>query len=95
MDNVCDMYGNQLLKYINDKNIRDIQLSKKEYSTMTANSKQSAEFSSFKRTTNPEEIKVYQKRERDPNILSGKDMVYAFYQMMGMDIEYDEIFKLD
>ena len=86
-----------LCMVINYQNIfiKDIQLSKKGYSTMTNNSKGSAEFSSFKRITDPEEIRLSRKREKDPNILSGKDLVYAFYQMMGIEIDYDEIFKMD
>lgn len=46
-----------------------------------------------KRVTDPEEIRLACERQADPNILSGKDKVYAFYQMMGMDIDYDEIFS--
>ena len=40
----------------------------------------------------PEAIKVARERERDPNILSGKDRVYALYQILGMEIDYDDIF---
>lgn len=39
-----------------------------------------------------EEIRLARKRQEDPNILSGKDKVYAWYKMMGMEIDYDEIF---
>ena len=53
---------------------------------------QVAEYNSIKRITDPEFFRLARERERDPNILSGRDMVYAFYQMMGMTIEYDEIF---
>ncbi|MBQ9160432.1 MAG: hypothetical protein IJ122_03800 [Methanobrevibacter sp.] len=42
--------------------------------------------------TDPEEIRLAREREADPNILSGKDRIYAFYQMMGMEVNYDEIF---
>ncbi|WP_407432445.1 hypothetical protein [Methanobrevibacter sp.] len=30
-------------------------------------------------------------RENNPNILSGKDVIYAFYRMMGMEIDYEDI----
>ena len=42
---------------------------------------------------NPESIKLARERERNPAILSGKDRIYAFYKLVGMDIEYDEIFS--
>ncbi|MBP3791225.1 MAG: hypothetical protein ILA26_04265 [Methanobrevibacter sp.] len=45
-----------------------------------------------KKLPSPEEIELARKRQEDPNILSGKDKVYAWYKIMGMEIEYDEIF---
>lgn len=51
-----------------------------------------AEYGGRKRITDPEAIRLARERERDPNILSGKDRVYVLYQMMGMEIGYDEIF---
>lgn len=84
-------YGNQLSKFINDKNINDIQLIRKEYAIMDNSS--IAHFHCRKHITDPEAIRLAREREDDPNILSGKDRVYAFYQMMGMEIDYDEIFE--
>ena len=84
-------YGNELLKYINNKNIKDIQLTKKEYATMD-NNLNAAEYACRRRPTH-EEIELARKRVADPNILTGKDALFAFYKMMGMDIEYDEIFS--
>ena len=40
-----------------------------------------------------EEFKKADERNADPNILTGKDAVYALYQLMGMEISYDDIFK--
>ncbi len=93
----CDeLYGNQLLKYINNKNINDIQLSRKEYSTMTTLSKSNqAEYNCRKRITDPMELKKIDDRINNPYILTGKDRAYAFYQLMGVDVEYDEIFEKD
>ena len=94
INNHCEKsYGNQLLKYINDKNIKDIQLTKREYSTMTnqPNNLQ-AEYNCLKKIYDPEEFKKSDARNANPNIVSGKDAVYALYQLMGMEIEYDEIF---
>ena len=83
-------YGRELLKYINDKNIDDIQLTKREYTTMD-NKLNTAEYACRRRPTH-EEIELARKRVEDPNILTGKDALYAFYKTMGMDVEYDEIF---
>ena len=44
-----------------------------------------------KRITDPEEIKKIRDGAKDPNRLHGKDAVYALYQMMGMEIDYDTI----
>ena len=76
---------------INNKNIKDIQLTKKEYVTMD-NNLNAAEYACRRRPTH-EEIELARKRVADPNILTGKDALFAFYKMMGMDIEYDEIFS--
>ena len=50
-----------------------------------------AEYACRRRPTH-EEIELARKRVEDPNILTGKDALYAFYKTMGMDVEYDEIF---
>ena len=84
-------YGNQLLKFINDKNITNIQLSKKEYVPMDVDLK-TASYHCRRCVNDPEEIRLAREREADPNILSGKDKVFALYQLMGMEIDYDEIF---
>ena len=83
-------YGNELLKYINDKNIEDIQLTKKECIAMDTNLN-TAEYACRRRPTH-EEIELARRRVADPNILTGKDALYAFYKMRGMNVEYDEIF---
>ena len=93
INKMCDIrYGNELSKYINDKNIRDIQLTKREYVTMDSNS-QIAQYDCRKWVTDPEEIRLAREREANPNILSGKDRIFAFYKMMGMEIDYDDIFS--
>lgn len=46
----------------------------------------------LKRYGGPEEFRKADERNADPNMLTGKDAVYALYQLMGMEIEYDEIF---
>lgn len=91
----CDKaYGNQLSNYINDKNINDIQLFKLEYAVMSANSNNSlAQYNCLKRIYDPEEFRKADERNANPNILTGKDAVYALYQLMGMEIEYDAIFE--
>ena len=81
-----------MAKYINDKNINGIQLTKKEYVTMKETETITAEYTALPRITDPEIIRIARERERNPTLLSGKDRVYALYQMMGMEITYDEIF---
>lgn len=95
INKICDVkYGNQLLKYINDKNINDIQLTKTEYVNMkTRLNNRTIGFNCRKWITDPEAIRLARERENDPTILSGRDKIYAFYMMMGMEIEYDEIFS--
>ena len=53
----------------------------------------SAEYHCRKRITNPEEFKKAEERIANPNILTGKDAVFALYQIMGMKIDYDSIFE--
>lgn len=93
INRMCDVkYGNQLLKYINDKNINGIQLTKTEYVFVkTQPIDQTIEFNCRKWITDPEAIRLARERENDPNILSGKDVIYAFYRMMGMEIDYEDI----
>ena len=55
---------------------------------------QIAEYGGRRIITDPEFYRIAAEMERDPNVLSGRDGVYALYKMMGMDIEYDEIFAL-
>ena len=83
-------YGNELLNYINNKNINDIQLTKLEYVKM--NNEKTAVYQCRERITNPEVLKFARDFENCPYTPSAKDMMYAFYQSIGVDIEYDEIF---
>ena len=50
-----------------------------------------AEYRCRRRPTH-EEIELARKRVADPNILTGRDKLYAIFKMAGIDIEYDEIF---
>ena len=54
---------------------------------------ETAEYTAIKYDLDPELIRLAREREEDPTLLSGKDRIYAVYQMMGMEIEYDEIFS--
>ena len=84
-------YGAELSKYINNKNINDIQLIKKEYDTMVINSK-TATYNCRRRITDPEVIKFARDFENNPFTPTGRDIMYAFYKSVGMDVSYDEIF---
>ena len=50
------------------------------------------EFVCRRKITDPEAIRLAREYEWNPATLSAKDTVYAFYKMMGYDVEYDEIF---
>ena len=52
----------------------------------------SAKYNCLKKIQDPEELKKAQERISNPNIITGKDAIYAFYQMMGMEIDYNDIF---
>ena len=86
------IYGNQISKYINDKNIKGIQLTKKEYVNMEELGIETAEYTAFRKDMDTAIIRLARERERNPTLLSGKDRIYAAYKMMGMEIDYDEIF---
>ena len=49
-------------------------------------------FGSRKRITDPEAIRIARELENDPNVPSAKELMYAFYQAIGMDVDYDSIF---
>lgn len=52
-----------------------------------------AEYSCKKRITNPEIFIEAQERMDNPNIITGKEGVYYLFKMMGIPIEWDEIFS--
>lgn len=51
-----------------------------------------AEYSCKKRITDPEVFKKAQERMDDPNVITGKEGVYYLFEMMGIPIEWDDIF---
>ena len=52
----------------------------------------STEYNCRKRITDHSELKKIDERINNPYVLTGKDLAFAFYQMMGMDVDCDEIF---
>ncbi len=48
-------------------------------------------FSCRKRINDSQEIEKILEEFRDPNALHGKEAVKALYNMMGMEVEYDNI----
>lgn len=82
-------YGSELSKYINNKNIDDIQLIKREYTDMAS---KIADYKCRKHITDPETIRLLKEFENSPYTPSAKEMMYDFYQKVGMDVEWDEIF---
>lgn len=53
------------------------------------------EYNCRKRITDPAELKKIDDMINNPYILTGKDLAYAFYQLMGVDVDYDELFEMD
>ena len=51
-----------------------------------------AEYNCRKRITSPETIELLREFENNPYTPNTKDLMYAFYQKMGIDVDYDEIF---
>jgi hypothetical protein len=51
-----------------------------------------ATYNCHERITDPEAIKIAKELENDPNTLTAKELMYALYQTLGMDVDYDEIF---
>lgn len=82
------LYGNELLKYIN---IIDIQLLKKEYASVDNNLK-TAEFECLKRISCPDAIRLAREFEKCPFTPTAKEILYNYYQSIGVDVDYDEIF---
>lgn len=90
-DIINQMHGKELSKYINNKNINDIQLLQKEYTTMDSDLK-TAEFSCLKRISSPDAIRLAREYEKCPFTPTAKEILYNYYQSIGVEIEFDEIF---
>ena len=76
---------------INNKNISDIQLLKKEYTTMDSDLK-TVEFSCLKRLSGSDAIKLARDFEKCPFTPTAKEILYNYYQSIGAEISYDDIF---
>lgn len=85
------IYGEELSKYINNKNISDIQLLKKEHTTMDSDLK-TVEFSCLKRLSGSDAIKLARDFEKCPFTPTAKEILYNYYQSIGAEISYDDIF---
>lgn len=51
--------------------------------------------SGYRKYLTDEEWEMIRKWEMDPNMPSGKEMMYNFYQFIGMDVDYDDIFNFE
>ena len=94
--NKCEdsSYGNMLLKYINDKNINDIQLTKKEYVDMKNNSKSCvAEFDDFKHISDPEDYKLVSEFLDNPDSEINKQKITDFFAKMNVEIDANALAK--
>ena len=50
------------------------------------------EYACRRKITDPYELRKIDERINDPNILTGKEAMVAFFEMMGMDSDLSEIF---
>ncbi|MBQ2652585.1 MAG: hypothetical protein IJF83_03440 [Methanobrevibacter sp.] len=51
-----------------------------------------AEYVSFKRISGPDAIRLAREFEKCPFTPTAKEILYNYYQSIGMEIDYDEIF---
>ena len=56
------------------------------------NNSKTAEYNCRKHITDPEAIRLLREFEKSPYTPAAKEMMFNFYQKMGMDVEWDEIF---
>ena len=92
--NRCEdsLYGDMLLKYINNKNINDIQLTKKEYVDMTNNSESCvAEFEDFKHISDPEDYELVSDFLDNPDSEINKQRITDFFAKMNVEIDADAL----
>ena len=94
--NKCEdsLYGDMLLNYINNKNINDIQLTKKEYIDMTNNSKScTAEFEDFKHISDPKDYELVNEFLDNPDSEINKQRITDFFAKMNVEIDADALAK--
>ena len=92
--NECEdsLYGGMLSKYITDKNINDIQLTKMEYVTMSIDSKScAAEFEHFESISNSDDFSAIQDFIDNPDLDKNKQRITKFFAKMNVEINADEL----
>ena len=81
-----------LLKYINNQNINDIQLTKKEYVDMTNNSESCvAEFEDFKYVSDQEDYELVSDFLDNPDSEINKQRITDFFAKMNVEIDADAL----
>lgn len=86
------LYGGMLSKYINDKNINGIQLTKKEYVVMTNDSEKGvAEFEHFESISNPDDYKLVREFLHNPDLKENKQKITDFFAKMNVEIDSDDL----
>ena len=87
-----DVYGRMLSNYINNKNINDIQLIKKEYGSMADDSKiEIAEFEDFESVSNPEDLLLIREFIENPDLEENKEKITRFFANMNVEINADDL----
>ncbi|MDO5861075.1 hypothetical protein [Methanobrevibacter sp.] len=93
-NNECEdsLYGGMLSRFINDKNINGIQLTKKEYGSMNNGSEIDVfEFEHFKRISNPDDLKLVRDFVKNPELKVNKNGITEFFAKMNIEINADEL----
>jgi len=86
------LYGGMLSNFINDKNIKNIQLTKKEYTTMTKNQKTDViEFEHFESISNMEDLVLIQDFIKNPYLDINKVKITEFFARMGVEVNANEL----
>ena len=86
------LYGSMLSNFINDKKLNNIQLTKKEYTTMTNNQETDViEFEHFESISNMEDLGMIQDFIKNPYLDVNKEKITEFFAKMGVEVNANEL----
>ena len=81
-----------LSNFINDKKLKNIQLTKKEYTAMTNNQKTDViEFEHFESISKMEDLRLIQDFIKNPYLDVNKVKITEFFAKMGVEVNANEL----